>query len=409
MTTWPDRVAAWLTQRRIRAHTLLLAICLWGVCAVDFATLGPFDRAGNIKFQDSLPFYISARLISEHRTAELYNLRTIQREVQDILQQPTRVRLTYLYPPHTALFFVPLTKLSFPVAARIWAALSLLIYLACVLVVWKKCPSLRPTAAIVTVAALAFPPLFHTFIRGQFSPVILACLTVAFLALRADRPLLAGVALGFLAVKPSFLVAIPLILLLAAAWRILGGVFLSVIAQFAFTRLCFGADVVNDYLNALLHPSQWLGVAELNLAAIQMHSLRSFWMLLIPSSSLALALYLLSSVVVIVLTVMIWKSSRPLAIRFSALLLAAALVNPHLFIYDLLVLAPIFLLLADWPLENMNQQTPAVRILIYLSFILPLFGPLSYWTHVQLSVIAFAALLWTLFRTPATHAPTMEN
>ena len=32
---------------------MLLALCLWGVCAADYSTLGLFDRAGNIKFQVS--------------------------------------------------------------------------------------------------------------------------------------------------------------------------------------------------------------------------------------------------------------------------------------------------------------------------------------------------------------------
>jgi len=30
---------------------MLLALCLWGVCAADYSTLRLFDRAGNVKFQ----------------------------------------------------------------------------------------------------------------------------------------------------------------------------------------------------------------------------------------------------------------------------------------------------------------------------------------------------------------------
>jgi len=41
---------------------------------------------------------------------------------------------------------------------------------------------------------------------------------------------------------------------------------------------------------------------------------------------------------------------------------------------------------------------PALRLVLYLAFILPLFGPLSRWTHLQFSVPAFAALLWMLYR-----------
>ncbi len=75
------------------------------------------------------------------------------------------------------------------------------------------------------------------------------------------------------------------------------------------------------------------------------------------------------------------------------------LVNPHLFVYDLLVLAPALLLITDWTLANDPQpSTPAFRVLAYLVFALTLLGPLSRWTHLQLSVIAFVALLWTVYR-----------
>src|SRR5947209_4570606 len=60
------RFVGWLTPSRLRAQALVLALCLWGVFAIDFATTGLFDRAGNIKFQDFLPFYISAKLVAQH-------------------------------------------------------------------------------------------------------------------------------------------------------------------------------------------------------------------------------------------------------------------------------------------------------------------------------------------------------
>ena len=43
-----------------------------------------------------------------------------------------------------------------------------------------------------------------------------------------------------------------------------------------------------------------------------------------------------------------------------------------------------------------------LTLLAYLAFVLPLFGPLSRWTHIQLSVPAIAALLWVLWRTSRT-------
>jgi hypothetical protein len=152
----------------------------------------------------------------------------------------------------------------------------------------------------------------------------------------------------------------------------------------------------------LWHVSRWIGSAELGGAPIQMHSLRSFWTLLIPWPNLAFGLYILSSIAIIAIASAAWKSSSssPLALRFSALTLAAILVNPHLFVYDLLVLAPALLLLADWSLSHASSSS-LIGVLSYLAFITPLFGPLSQWTHLQLSVPVFIALLWSLSKSDA--------
>jgi len=395
---WLVSAASLLTLRRLRAQAIVLALCLWGVCAIDFAAPGLFDRAGNIKFQDFLPVYVSARLVAEHRASELYNPQSIAVETKQIIHEPTRVVLPNLYGPQVAFFFTPLARFSFQSAARIWVALSTATFFACIVLIWKSCPALYPHAELVFISALAFPPLFHFFVRGQISALPLACFTAAFLAFHAERNWIAGIALGFLVLKPQFLVAVPLVLLLSLSWKALGGLALSAAAQLGFAQLYFGTAVMRSYFDMLRHVPRWIADAELSLAPIQMHSLRSFWTLLIPYTTAAIVLYALSSCVAIAIAATIWKSSAPLAIRFSALTLAAVLVNPHLFVYDLLVLAPVFLLLANWTLTH--ESPAAFRLLLYLAFVTPLLGPLSQWTHLQLSVPVFFALLYSLRKTP---------
>ena len=391
--------AGWLTPRRLRAQAVILALCLWGVCAVDFATPGLFDRAGNIKFQDFLPFYVSARMMAQGRAPELYDERTIASEELKIIGQQSAVRLPNLYGPQVALLFVPLTRFSFPVAARIWVTLSLLIYCGCIYAVGKTCSSLAPYSAIVAIAAVAYPPLFHFFVRGQVSALVLGCFTVAWLAFRSDRDWLAGIALGLLIFKPQFLVAVPLVLLLGRSWITFATLAGSASAQLVLTWACFGSAVMRSYFDALSHIPRWIDTVELNLAPTQMHSLRSFWLLLMPWPNVAFPLYVFSSIAVVSIAAATWRSSSPLALRFAALTVAAVLVNPHLFVYDLLVLAPALLLLVDWTLSHLRRPLSAqLFLLVYLAYVLPLLGPLSRWTHVQLSVPIFAALLWTLWR-----------
>jgi hypothetical protein len=408
MNEWPTSAASLLTSRRIRAHALILALCLWGVCIIGYAKPGLFDRVGNVKFQDFLPLYVSAQMIEQHRAIDLYDPAAVANDVQKIVHQPS-IRVPNLYGPQVGLLFVGLARLPFLSAATVWVALSVLIYFACIHVLWRRCPRLQPYCGIVILCAIAYPPLFHFFVRGQLSALVLLCFTGAFLAMRADRHFVAGIALGFLAFKPQFLVAIPLIFFLARAWNMLAALIVSSVAQLALARLYFGPAVMRSYFEMLRSAPHWIDTAELSLAPIQMHSLRSFWTLLLPWPLAATVSYLVSSIAIIALAAAIWRSATPLALRFSALLLAAVLANPHLFIYDLLALAPMFLLLANWSIENAKgAEAPTIRVLLYLAFLLPLFGLLSRWTHLQLSVIVFAALIWVLYESTPSLAPTQD-
>jgi alpha-1,2-mannosyltransferase len=397
---WLASAAAWLTPRRLRAQAIILALCLWGVCAVDFATPGLFDRAGNIKFQDFLQFPIAARLIAQGQSSDLYNDQILNERIRSTVGRDTNVYLRYFYGPQVALAFVPLVRLPFLAQAVIWMTLSLLIYFVCIYLLWKSCGPLSPYPGFVALCAIAYPPLFHFFVRGQLSAAVLLCFVLAYFAFLARREWIAGIALGLLVFKPQFLVAIPLVLLLAQAWKALAGLAISAAAQLALTSIYFGISVMRTYFYMLLQSAASPRTTELILSPIQMHSLRAFWVLLIPWPQAVLVLYTLSAIAVIVMAAAVWRSSSPLTFRFSALILAAVLVSPHIYIYDLLPLALALLLLANWTLNNPHHPSaPAILLLSYLAFVLPLFGPLARWTHLQLSVPVFVALLWTLRQT----------
>jgi hypothetical protein len=396
---WLDRGAEWLTPRRIRAHAIILAVCLWGVCAVDYATPGLFDRGGNVKFQDFLQFSISARLIEQGRANQLYDDQVLTDGIRAIVGRPTHIFLRYLYGPQVSLPFVPLIGLPFLAQSAIWVGLSLCLYSACVYWLLGTCPGLRQHPGIIVACAAAYPPLFHFFVRGQISAIPLLCFAAAYLFFRAGREWAAGIALGCLVAKPQFLVAIPCVLLLAQAWKPLAALLSSAALQLLVTFLYFHSEVMGLYFRMLLHSAAAPGTVELSLSSIQMHSLRAFWDLLVPWPRAAGGLYLLSSGLAIGLATAVWKSASPLPLRFGALVVLAVLVNPHIFIYDLLVLVPVLLVLSDWTLSHPGGRfVPRLQLLLYLAFLLPLFGPIARWTHVQASVPVFVAMLWVLYR-----------
>ncbi len=137
----------------------------------------------------------------------------------------------------------------------------------------------------------------------------------------------------------------------------------------------------------------------------QTHSLRTFWSMLLPttppwSSEISFGLYLLSAGVVLGFTVACWRNRAAyLPLKYSALLFASVLASPHLTVYDLVILAPAFLLLADWLAAHpLTASSRWLCTLLYFSYMLPLIGPLARWTHVQLSVMAMAGSLYLIGR-----------
>ena len=86
------------------------------------------------------------------------------------------------------------------------------------------------------------------------------------------------------------------------------------------------------------------------------------------------------------------------------------LVAPHLTVYDLIILAPAILLLADWLVVRPCTSPPGgIGTLLYLVYMLPLIGPLSRWTHVQLSVAAMVSLAYLLWKSTDADADVQRN
>ncbi|MGH9579301.1 MAG: glycosyltransferase family 87 protein, partial [Terriglobales bacterium] len=247
----------------------------------------------------------------------------------------------------------------------------------------------------IALLAVAYPAFFNLVAHGQTSVLALLCFTAAYLAFRNERPFLAGLAIGMLIYKPQLGLAAAVVFLLAREWRVVAGAILAAAAQLGIAWAYFGRAVMENYWQVLNKLGESASVLEPKL--FQMHSLRSFWMLLIPWEPAARALYVITAALVLWWAFAAWRSRALLSLRYAAFMLATVLVTPHLTVYDLVILAPALLLLGDWALANPPYPvSPSMRALLYLCYALPLLGAVTEVTHVQLSVVAFAALAWTM-------------
>jgi hypothetical protein len=384
-----------LNEKRLRAHGLILAFSLWSVYVWNMATPGLLDRAGNLKGTDFLHFYTLGSLAHTHSVADLYNLQAQAALAARLVPAAAGIRYLPLYPPQVSILFAPFARMSYSVALLLWLTLSALIYGICCYTVWRSCPNLRNHKITVLTLALAFPAFWHLIAWGQTSAVALAIFTLAFIALRRHSEFLAGLAFGCLVFKPQLGLAVGLVFLITLNWKVVLGALLSAAAQLAAGWLYYGQNPIRDWIHQLLNLPSLLPLLEPRL--YQTHSLRTFWTMLLPWPSTALALYLVTAILILLLTIACWRSRLALPVRYSALLFATVLLAPHLTVYDLIILAPAFLLLSDWLLAQSDRPaTPQLKLLLYLAFLLPLLGPLARWTHFQASVPVMAAIVYFL-------------
>jgi hypothetical protein len=385
----------WLTPRRLRAHGLLLAltICAFYIWAIATPTLR--DRNGNLKGTDFLHFYTLGSLAITHQGSELYNMDTQAAVAAQRVPDARGIRYLPLYPPQVSLVFAPLAHLSYGCALALWWLCTAVIYGACCYAIWRVCPNLRDFGGTVALVAIAFPAFFHLIAWGQTSALALACFTAGFLLFRDQREFAAGLALGCLIFKPQLALAAAIVFILTGRWRILVGSALSAAAQTAAGIAYYGVEPFRSWLGTLRAVPALLPSFEPR--PYQTHCLRTFWSMLVPWSGAALGLYVVSAIVVLAGTIAIWKHQESLSLEYSALLLATVLVSPHLTVYDLVILAPAILLLTDWLISHPSAPQ-GTGTLIYLTCALPLLGPFTGWTHIQLSVIVMTALLYLLWR-----------
>jgi len=396
--------------RLIRIHLALIPVygwllLVWTAYAIDISVPGRLDRSGHIKGHDFAHFYVLGQIANDHAADDLYSFAAQARRM-DALVPHYENRFAPIHGPQMAVLFAPLARLPYERAAALWLLVSATGYALCWFLLWSASARLRPYWWIAAVLAVGYPSFYLLIAFGQNSVLALGCVTGAYLALRAGRPWLAGLALGTLVYKPVFGFALPFVLLYGREWQALFGAMTAVVLQLGVGAAYFGAGSLVEYFKSVRHVGEIAGVLEP--IPYQMQSLRSFFSVLVPSVDVAYAAYLLTAAIVIVLAARCWRSAAALELRYGVLLLATVLVDPHVNPYDLVVIIPVFVLVAQWAITRHRASGP-LWSLLYLCYYLPALSFLPTKTHVQFSVIAMVVLMVVLTGLARSEQPVASS
>jgi hypothetical protein len=396
----------------VRSHLALIPVYIWVVYSwVHVLVRIPLDEP----VRDFAHFYTQGVIALERDAASLYDMEKMADVAQRILPGHQRVLYPPVYGPQMSLLFAPLAMLPYVPARHVWLAITVLVYGVCTYAIWWVCPRLRDKPGTTALLLIAAPALHYVAGFLQVSVIGLVCVTLGYFALRANRPFVAGLAFGLLAYKPPLAFGLGVVLACASvipggspSRRIAAGAIVAALGQLAIGTLYWGPSILPAYFEALTRLPDVTDAMEPN--KYHMHSWRTFFDLLGLPAPLAFGAYVIAAATTLTVAVLCWLTKGPLALRFSALLIATVLVDPHLYAYDLVLLIPSFLLLWDWILAQPERRisdtfvAPAFRRcatfsfnsvflwLLYICYLSPLFVTLADVARLQLSPVLLGAL-----------------
>ena len=391
------RATALFTTKRLTVWGLGLLAVSWFIYVHTMATPGLTDRIDRFKGADYVQFYVMGSFVLEGRTDALYDASAHLAEARRRIDPGLGLYAPHPnYGPQVALAFAPLALLPFAWSLGVFLLLTAVCYAASVWIVWRECGSLRTYGRVVAIAAAASPLFFAVLRYGQTSAFTLLMCAAVFAALRHDRRVAAGIALGCLAYKPQLAMLVLLALLVSRDWRTVGAAAAAVAAQLAVALAVGGPGPLADYFRTLWwlarHPD------AIVFFATEVHSARGFFHLLVASPTVVTICSAAALAVLAAAAVRCWRSAAPISLRWSAVAVMTILASPHLLTYDLLLLTVPMLLCADWAVAHREHALqPGIALVLLLLYFTPFSGSCcAIPAGVQVSVPVMAVLAWRL-------------
>jgi alpha-1,2-mannosyltransferase len=382
------RDADWLDAQRARAYAVILAIGMGIALLYGWLSLaighhpGAGSGTGRPGASDFLSFWTAGRLALAGHAGDAWNLALIGRAEHAAVTMPADQVLAFFYPPTFLLLCLPFAVLPYLPAffAFVAAQTAVLVWLL---------RRILP-ASFGLVAVLGFPGLLLNAATGQNGFVSAACLAVPVIWLER-RPVLAGVALSGLVVKPHFALCVPVALLAARRWRALfacGGMALGwlvlawmVLGTEAYRGFLASLPAVRDALEN--HAEDWAKLQSVFTAV------RVFGA---PLGFAYAAQIVLAAGVIVVLALLAWR--RPGAgAEGAALAAAAVLCTPHVLDYDLAVVGVPLAWLAAQP-----GWLPWEKSAAGVAFLWPMVGRVVTLAHVPLGPVILLGLFLLVAR-----------
>ncbi|WP_175922727.1 glycosyltransferase family 87 protein [Burkholderia latens] len=365
--------ARWLTADRIIPYScimLLLFVALLITWAV--VTEGFTSDAIALPGVDFSVFWTASHLVLQGHAASAYDASSfLQAELAHFGAYLQHRSLPWLYPPTMLLFIAPVALVPFLPAYFLFFAGSLLCYAYAV----SHLSGLRahlPAPRAAGLVVVAYSAVCLSALFGQNS-ILTAGVAALALHLLGKRPIVAGVLIGLLAIKPQLAVVFPFVLIAARAWRTFAAAAISA-TSFAAAGVALTGPAA---LHGLAHAMSTVRDQHFMLASYWLASPTPFAALRLVGASVAGALAVQAAIALLAIAsaVYVWRRTHDMRLRAAVLAVATLLTTPYLWSYELTWLGIALFCLIAYGLDE--GWLPGDQLILVLAWLLPIFEMLN--------------------------------
>ncbi len=310
---------------------------------------------------------------------------------------PEMLPHNWSYPPHVLLFTWPLGLLPYHAALVLWDLLGLSAFFLAIRFAMKTVAA--PDRFWLIVAAMGAPVVASNIVLGQFG-LFIGALCVAAWLLRDKRPIVAGILIGILTIKPHLGLLWPVLLLIERRFAVIASAVATTGLLVVVTSAIFGWSAFPDYI-AYAAPTQSLILVDADLSNISPTPMMMARILGLPAEYGYGFVAIIAPLAFVAFVYVMLKSVDD-AIRFAMFGTATFLVLPYAFTYDsAMLIAPIILLLQ-------RTERPGPRLIMLMAYLLPLLGMISPLIHLPVAAISLM-LLAGFFVVETTRASSADR
>ena len=227
----------------IRIHTIA-AVIFFAVTALSYVlTLKwtapiPHDATTLVVGRDFLNFWMYGRAAWLPDPSRFYDPQAYNAVLWAMLGADYPGQ-NWSYPPSLMLLAAPFGRLGYFPALALWTVLGLAIFIA----VARQ----RLSDPKLLLMILCSPAAVFCLMSGQ-SSLITAAMLLTIVAWQDRRPVLAGVLIGLLTLKPQVGLMFPVMLIASGRWRVFASAAATTLAIVALTAALFGPQVWIDFV-----------------------------------------------------------------------------------------------------------------------------------------------------------------